>query len=102
VFDSLAVDTNFSLPYTIQLRTTGNFVVGRSLFITLYLETYPCPANCSGNGVCDEKQQQCICKTGYFDEDCSVRATELTPETLVTMKIAGMGRGLYYMKMNSK
>jgi len=39
---------------------------------------------------------------GYFDEDCSVKATELTPETLVSMKIAGMGRGLYYMRMNSK
>lgn len=42
------------------------------------LATYPCPQNCGGNGDCDENLEQCVCYRGYFDEDCTTQATEIT------------------------
>jgi len=87
VFDAQAIDNSFSLPYTIQLRTPN---------------AYPCPGNCTSNGICNEKLEQCLCNKGFFDEDCSVRGTRLTTLAPASLKIAANARGLFYMEMDNQ
>ena len=50
-------------------------VLSFSLLLTIE-DNYPCPDDCSGNGVCGH-DGKCVCGVAWGDKDCSVPMTVL-------------------------
>ncbi|GAM29172.1 hypothetical protein SAMD00019534_123480 [Acytostelium subglobosum LB1] len=39
--------------------------------VFFYIQYFPCPGNCNGNGVCNNQTGECTCNEGFGRQDCS-------------------------------
>jgi len=102
--------------HTIEIRSTdmGSPLMAGTYYIgimaqgslvsayTILAETFYCPNNCSGNGICNVPTKMCQCNFGFVSDevDCSAPVTEATLGVYYTMTIRGTQKAYFRYQIN--
>ena len=72
VTSGLSVGSGYDVSARINtLRGTGPWSTSNSAMIAVYS---PCPNGCSGQGICAQPDNVCLCNQGFLGSDCSVQS----------------------------